>query len=29
MESRLRLKNEEMERLNLEREKMKSDRFLH
>lgn len=28
MESRLRLKNEEMERLNLEREKMKSDRFL-
>mgnify|MGYP002596609658 CR=1 FL=1 len=28
MESRLRLKNEETERLNLEREKMKSDRFL-
>lgn len=28
IESRLRLKNEEMERLNLEREKMKSDRFL-
>ena len=28
MENRLRLKNEEMERLNLEREKMKSDRFL-
>lgn len=28
MESRLRLKDEEMERLNLEREKMKSDRFL-
>ncbi len=28
MESRLRLKDEETERLNLEREKMKSDRFL-
>lgn len=28
IENRLRLKNEEMERLNLEREKMKSDRFL-
>lgn len=28
IESRLRLKNEKMERLNLEREKMKSDRFL-
>ena len=27
MESRLRLKDEETERLNLEREKMKSDRF--
>lgn len=28
MESRLRLKDEETERLNIEREKMKSDRFL-